>query len=248
MFATSFSNLIGRNRNTIPCDTIVGERRTMPMADESCKACGRCTGNCPTGAISLVDGKWTLDLGKCIFCMDCSMVCPEKAISEAEAPDYALSRDELVVDRDTAIGDLERPLDPAVRRMFGGSLAIRELDTGSCNACEIELNCTSNQFYDSHRFGIKVVASPRHADALVVTGPMAENMREAAVRTNDAVPSPKLIVASGTCAISGGLFVGGDVAPSGISDVLKPDMYIIGCPPSPDRVIRSLVKAVGLRH
>ena len=180
--------------------------------------------------------------------MDCAMVCPTAAITEVPAPDYALSRDDLVVSRDTDIASIEGMLDERTRRMFSGSLAIRELDTGSCNACEIELNCMSNQFYDAHRFGIKVVASPRHADALVVTGPMAENMREAAIRTDEATPSPKLIVANGTCAISGGVFVGGDVAPSGISDVLEPDIYIIGCPPSPDRVIRSLAKALGMRH
>lgn len=246
MFSTSMSNLLGRGRNTESRDDITSSRETMPMASVECIGCGSCIANCPTKAISIDDGRWSVDLGKCLFCMDCKMVCPRDAIDEVPAPDYALSREELVVRNDTDIHSLERMLDDRTRRMFGRSLAIRELDTGSCNACEIELNCMSNQFYDCHRFGIKVVASPRHADALVVTGPMAENMREAAVRTDDATPSPKLILATGTCAISGGVFIGGDVAPSGISDVLAPDMYIIGCPPTPDRVIRSLCKALGL--
>lgn len=248
MFATSLSNLVGRGRNTVPADDILGDRGTMPMSSERCTECGSCAENCPTAAITISDGGWSVDLGRCIFCMDCAMVCPTAAITEVPAPDYALSRDDLVVSRDTDIASIEGMLDERTRRMFSGSLAIRELDTGSCNACEIELNCMSNQFYDAHRFGIKVVASPRHADALVVTGPMAENMREAAIRTDEATPSPKMIVANGTCAISGGVFVGGDVAPSGISDVLEPDIYIIGCPPSPDRVIRSLAKALGMRH
>lgn len=247
MFKASLSNLIGKGRNTVPADGIMSVREKMPMVSGDCRACGSCRDNCPTGAISL-DGGWKVDLGRCIFCMDCSMVCPSACISEADAPDYALDRTDLVVGPDTDVAAIEKPLDTDVRRMFGGSIAVRELDTGSCNACEVDLNCTSNQFYDCHRFGIKVVASPRHADALIVTGPMAENMREAAERTYDAVPSPKLVIASGTCAISGGLFVGGDVAPSGISDVLKPSIYIIGCPPSPDRVERALIKAVGLRH
>ena len=104
----------------------------------------------------------------------------------------------------------------------------------------------SNQFYDMHRFGIKVVASPRHADGLIVTGPMCTNMHEAAERTYGAVPEPKLVIASGTCAISGGMFVEGDVVGEGIGSVLKPSIYIPGCPPSPDRVIRTLVKALGL--
>lgn len=246
MYSVSISNLLGKGRRTEDRGSIMGSRGTMPMASDGCVGCGSCAGNCPTGAIAVREGGWTLDLGRCIFCMDCAMVCPEGAVEEVPAPDYALTREELVVDRDTDVAAVERPLDDRTRRMFGRSLAVRELDTGSCNVCELELNCMSNQFYDCHRFGIKVVASPRHADALLVTGPMAENMREAAVRTDDAVPSPKLIVATGTCAISGGVFVGGDVAPSGISDVLEPDLYIIGCPPPPDRVVRALAKALGL--
>ena len=242
------SNLLGKRRSTVPPEEMMSSRETMPMASDACTGCGTCTDNCPTRAITISDGGWTLDLGRCLFCMDCAMVCLEEAISEVPAPDYALRREDLVVDRETRIEEMEALLDDRTRRMFGSSLSIRELDTGSCNACEIELNCMSNQFFDCHRFGIKVVASPRHADALVVTGPMAENMREAAIRTDEATPSPKMIVASGTCAISGGVFVGGDVSPSGISDVLKPDMYIVGCPPTPERVIRSLSKALGLRH
>ena len=248
MFSTILSNLAGRNSNTVPADSILGDRGVMPMASEACTGCGKCAGNCPTSAIAVDEGGWSVDLGKCIFCMDCAMVCPSKAISEVGSPDYALDRDDLVVRRDTDVVAIEKQLDRETRRLFSGSLAIRELDTGSCNACEIELNCMSNQFYDAHRFGMKFVASPRHADALMVTGPMAENMREAAVRTDEATPSPKLVIANGTCAISGGVFVGGDVAPAGISDVLKPDIYIIGCPPSPDRVVRALVKALGMRH
>ena len=247
MFKVSLANMIGKGRRTVPADEIMSSRGTMPMASDACVQCGTCAGNCPSNAIMIDDG-WKVDLGKCIFCMDCAMVCPQDAISEEDAPDYALSREDLVFGPEDDPGSVEKPLDAATRKMFKGSIAVRELDTGSCNACEVDLNCTSNQFYDCHRFGIKVVASPRHADALIVTGPMASNMREAAVRTYDAVPSPKLVIASGTCAISGGLFVGGDVAPSGISDVLEPSMFIIGCPPSPDRVERALIKALSLRH
>ena len=241
-----FSNLTSWDRCTEPKGIIMEEREGMPMASSGCKGCGRCAGNCPTKAIIIEDG-WKVDLGKCIFCMDCAMVCPEGCISEADAPDYALTREELIVSRDTVVGEMEKPLDPSTRRMFGKSVALRELDTGSCNGCEVDLNCMSNQFYDMHRFGIKIVASPRHADGLIVTGPMCSNMREAAERTYGAVPAPKLVIASGTCAISGGVFVQGDVAGEGIEGVLEPTMYIPGCPPTPDRVIRSLVKALGLR-
>ncbi len=220
---------------------------TMPMASSGCEGCGRCAERCPTKAI-VIDDCWRVDLGRCISCMDCSMVCPGGCIGTVTAPDYALTREELIVGRDTDVRSLERPLDDRTRRIFGGSLAIRELDTGSCNACEVDLNCMANQFYDTGRFGIKFVASPRHADALLVTGPMCTNMVEAAVRTYDAVPEPKVVIASGTCAISGGVFVGGDVATDGIGNVLEPDLYIPGCPPTPDRVIRALVKSMGFRH
>ena len=241
-----FSNLTNWDRCTEPKPVIMEEREGMPMASSDCKGCGRCAGNCPTKAIIIEDG-WKVDLGKCIFCMDCAMVCPEGCISEADAPDYALTRDELIVSRDTVAEELEKPLDPSTRRMFGRAVALRELDTGSCNGCEVDLNCMSNQFYDMHRFGIKIVASPRHADGLIVTGPMCSNMKEAAERTYGAVPAPKLVIASGTCAISGGVFVRGDVVGEGIRGILEPTLYIPGCPPTPDRVIRSLVKALGLR-
>ena len=245
MFNRSLSNTVSKDRNTEPKAVILNERETMPMASGSCNMCGACAENCPTKAIRITD-RWTVDLGKCIFCMDCSMVCPGNMISEVAAPDYALTREELIVDRDTVIENMERKLDEGTRRMFGRSVALRELDTGSCNACEVDLNCMSNQFYDMHRFGIKVVASPRHADGLIVTGPMANNMKEAAERTYGATPAPKLVIASGACAISGGMFVKGDVFGEGISSVLEPSIFIPGCPPTPDRVIRTLVTALGL--
>lgn len=245
MFNRSISNAVASDRNTEPISIILNSREVMPMASNSCTLCGKCAENCPTKAIIITD-KWNVDLGKCIFCMDCSMVCPEDNIKEVPAPDYTLSRDDLIVDRNTDIESLEGVLDEKTRKMFGRSVSLRELDTGSCNACEVDLNCMSNQFYDMHRFGIKVVASPRHADGLVVTGPMSNNMKEAAERTYGAVPEPKLVIASGACAISGGMFVKGDVFGEGISDVLKPSVFIPGCPPTPDRVIRALVKSLGL--
>ena len=112
----------------------------------------------------------------------------------------------------------------------------------------MELNACSNVNFDMGRFGIDFVAFPRHADGLVIIGPISENMAYALEDCYKSTPDPKIVILCGTCAISGGVFVGGDVAPSGISDVLEPHIYIIGCPPSPDRVIRSLAKALGMRH
>lgn len=247
MISESFSNLFSHNRNTESIETIMGRRNTMPMAGEECIFCRKCEGNCPTKAIIIEGENWSIDIGKCIFCFDCFMVCPNDSIKEVDAPDYSLTRDDLIIDRNTDIQSIEKRIDDSRIKMFRRSVAIRELDTGSCNACEVELNAMSNQFYDLHRFRIKVVASPRHADALVVTGPMTNNMYEAAILTYEAVPSPKIVIASGTCAISGGMFVKGDLFGDGIESVFKPDIYIPGCPPMPDRVIRSIVKALGIR-
>ena len=247
MFKRSLKNLVTGDRNTESVDVMMDSRDMMPMASSDCIGCGRCADNCPTKAI-VIDDVWKVDLGKCIFCMDCEMVCENGCISEIPAPDYSLSRDDLIFYNGKDIGSVEKEFDKSIRKMFGSSVAIRELDSGSCNACEIELNNMSNQFYDAGRFGIKVVASPRHADILLVTGPMCNNMLEASLKTYDATPEPKMVVASGACAISGGMFVKGDVTGEGVDDTLKVSMYIPGCPPAPDRVIRSLIKALRMRH
>ena len=248
MLKRTLKNLITGDRNTEPIDMMMDDREMMPMASSDCVRCGRCVDNCPTKAISIDDNMWRIDLGRCLFCMDCEMVCENRCISEVPAPDYALTREELIFNRDTDPSSVERCFDRSICKRFGRSVAIRELDSGSCNACEIELNNMSNQFYDAGRFGIKVVASPRHADALLVTGPMCVNMSEACKRTFDATPEPKLVIASGSCAISGGMFVKGDVIGEGVKDSMDVAMYVPGCPPEPDRVIRSLIKALRMRH
>ncbi|MBQ2763263.1 MAG: oxidoreductase [Candidatus Methanomethylophilaceae archaeon] len=162
------------------------------------------------------------------------------------APDYSLTRDGLIFDENDNPSVESEILPKDVLKKFGKSVSIREIDSGSCNACECEINCCSNRYYDMSRFGLKIVASPRHADVLLVTGPMTKNMELAAVRTYDAAPFPKLVIAMGTCAISGGLFAEGDVSEGATDSVLKADMYITGCPPSPARIIRSLTSAFGI--
>jgi Ni,Fe-hydrogenase III small subunit len=131
---------------------------------------------------------------------------------------------------------------------FGGSLAIRMVDAGSCNACELEIHALNNPFYDLERFGLKFVASPRHADVLLVTGPVTRNMREALQRTYDATPSPKWVVAVGACALDGGAFAGGYACVGAVSDVIPVDLKIRGCPPTPPMLIKGLLTLVGNRQ
>src|ERR1022692_4553225 len=129
----------------------------------------------------------------------------------------------------------------AIARSLGRSLAIREVDAGSCNGCELEIHALGNAFYDIERFGIRFVASPRHADLLMVTGPVTLNMREALERTYAATPAPKWVVAVGGCAIDGGLFAGGYACAGGVGAVLPVDLRIPGCPPSPTALLQGLL-------
>lgn len=132
-------------------------------------------------------------------------------------------------------------LSGAVRQRLGRSLAIREVDAGSCNGCELEIAALSNPFYDLERFGLHVVASPRHADVLLVTGPVTRNMAEALRRTYDATPAPKWVVAAGDCAIDGGCFAGSYAVHGGVAEVLPVALTIPGCPPRPIDLLRGLV-------
>jgi Ni,Fe-hydrogenase III small subunit len=127
-------------------------------------------------------------------------------------------------------------------RKLGRSLSIREVDTGSCNACELEINALSNPYYDIERFGLRFVASPRHADVLLATGPVTKNMREALERTYEAMPSPKWVVSAGDCALNGGCFAGSYAIVGGVSKVLAVDLHIAGCPPSPVELLRGLLQ------
>ncbi len=142
---------------------------------------------------------------------------------------------------DAALAALAARLDQAARRRLGRSLAIREVDAGSCNGCELEINALNNAFYDLERFGLRFVASPRHADVLFVTGPVTKNMRQALERTYRATPAPKWVVAVGDCAIDGGLFSGSYAVSGGVSAVIPVDLHIRGCPPRPWDLLNGLL-------
>ena len=139
------------------------------------------------------------------------------------------------------IAALAGKLDAAARARLGRSLSIREVDAGSCNGCELEINALSNAFYDLERFGLRFVASPRHADVLLVTGPVTKNMREALLRTYEATPSPKWVVAAGACACDGGIFAGSYACVGAVEKVIPVDLRIPGCPPTPTALLTGLL-------
>jgi Ni,Fe-hydrogenase III small subunit len=142
---------------------------------------------------------------------------------------------------DAALAELAASLERAARARLGRSLSIREVDAGSCNGCELEIHALSNAFYDLERLGLRFVASPRHADVLLVTGPVTKNMREALLRTYNATPEPKWVVAVGGCAVDGGVFAGSYAVVGGVKDVVPVDLHIRGCPPSPTALLRGLI-------
>ena len=140
-----------------------------------------------------------------------------------------------------AIDELARALDDVAHKRLGRSLSVRAVDAGSCNGCELEMHALNNAFYDIERFGIRFVASPRHADVLLVTEPVTKNMREALRRTYDATPNPKWVVAIGDCARNGGCFAGSYAVMGGVSEVLPVDLHVPGCPPRPIEILEGLL-------
>ncbi len=159
---------------------------------------------------------------------------PRPADRAAPAPDEA------------ALAELAQSLNRAARAKLGRSLSIRQVDAGSCNGCELEIHALNNAFYDLERLGLHFVASPRHADVLLVTGPVTKNMREALLRTYNATPDPKWVVAVGACAVDGGIFAGSYAVAGGVKDAIPVDLHIRGCPPTPTDLLKGLIAL--LRH
>ena len=153
--------------------------------------------------------------------------------------------EKLAIPTDPEIARMAAELDIKARRRLGRSLSLRLVDAGSCNACELELNALSNPYYDLERFGLRFVASPRHADVLLVTGPVTKNMREPLLRTYDAMPAPKWVVAVGDCAACGGLYADSYACERGANAVLPVNLRIVGCPPSPTRLLEGLLALIG---
>ncbi len=207
--------------------------------------CHYCVDNCPMQAITRVAGKVVIDLGRCLFCAKC--VCPHDAISFSA--DYRLAvreRRQLQLSADDSL-ELAQPLADELRRLFGRSLKLRQVSAGGCNACEADFNVLGVPTFDLGRFGIQVVASPRHADGLLVTGPVTANMRAALLDTYAALPEPRLVIVSGACAISGGPFAASAVAGNGVDELLPVDLYVPGCPPHPYTLLDGLLRLLGRR-
>lgn len=220
--------------------------RGRPTIDSSqCpNGCKACADACPTGAISIAD-KARIDLGKCLFCTDCVQACPEGALSYSG--DHRLStrtREALVVAEDEQL-QLAEALDRKLRRLFGRSLKLRQVSAGGCNACEADVNVLGTVGWDLSRFGIQMVASPRHADGLLITGCVTENMQLALQKTYDAVPPPKIVIAVGACAISGGPYLESPRQLRGASSTVPVDLYIPGCPPHPLTILDGLLRILG---
>jgi Ni,Fe-hydrogenase III small subunit/Pyruvate/2-oxoacid:ferredoxin oxidoreductase delta subunit len=248
----------------------------FPVIDFSrCTACDECARACPTGAIQAdtpSPGRKTVSLSyaACIQCRACVTECPEQAVSVSTDVDIAAyTRQQMArtasfdVDQTTGRGtfvqvDVQPGLSLSesaarlrerIRGRLGRSLHVRMVDAGSCNGCELEIAATTNPLYDLEHFGIHLVASPRHADVLLVTGPVTRNMEIALRRTYDAAPEPRVVVAVGACGCSGGIF-GEDTyaAVGGVDRVLPVDVYIPGCPPRPQAILNGLLVAMGVRE
>jgi Ni,Fe-hydrogenase III small subunit/Pyruvate/2-oxoacid:ferredoxin oxidoreductase delta subunit len=233
--------------------TLPDRFRGLPMVDASrCPdGCQRCAEACPTDAItvslSAVQGTasgFRLDLGRCLFCTECVQACPEGAIQYSQEHRLAARRrEDLVFDGRTL--KLADALDEKRRRLFGRSLKLRQVSAGGSGACEADLNVLGTIVFDLSRFGIQFVASPRHADGLVVTGPVSENMRQALLETYAAIPDPKVVIAVGAEAISGGIFHGNPEVHDGCTALLPVDLFIPGWPPHPLTILDGLLRLLG---
>jgi len=205
--------------------------------------CRQCVAVCPTGAIGLGQSEHglQLDTGRCLFCRRCENACDAGAIAFTRDYQMAASqRDELIV-RDAA-RRASVALEDAAGRLFGRSLQLRQVSAGGCNACEADTNVLGTVAWDLSRFGIQFVASPRHADGLLITGPVSENMRAALQKTYEAVPWPKLVIAVGACAISGGPYVDHPEVHNGVAALLPVDLFVPGCPPHPVTILHALLE------
>jgi Ni,Fe-hydrogenase III small subunit/Pyruvate/2-oxoacid:ferredoxin oxidoreductase delta subunit len=228
-------------RKTVPN----GFRGRPVIGAEPCTSnCSACHDACPTQAIRL--DPLSLDLGRCVFCNACAEVCPEKKIAFTPEPKMGASERTHLVVHEGVNARIQAEASGAFSKIFGRSLKLRQVSAGGCNACELELNALANVNFDLQRYGIEWVASPRHADALVLTGPLTRSMKDAVRLAWDAVPDPRFIVAVGACTISGGLYDGAPGVDRGFLESVGPSLYVPGCPPHPLTVVNAILELLGV--
>jgi len=202
---------------------------------------------CPTGAISAAGGRYAIDLARCVFCGRCASA-PDGPIQMSRNHELAVRHREdlaIVAGEPPPAAELEDRVRGEIRRTLGRSLQLRHLDAGSCNACDWELSALLSPYYDCRRLGIDFVASPRHADGVIVTGPVTRNLEVAVVRTYQAIPDPRVVIAVGACACSGGIAGTSYASAGGVGEVLPVDVFIPGCPPRPEAILHGILLALG---
>ncbi len=232
-----------------PAEAPVMPDRFQGLPEVKPDACGAdcqagCVQACPVGAVSRGGGRLAVDLGRCLFCGECERACPHGCIRFTR--DHALaarSREAFV--RDGGPKPLAAALDGRLRKLYGRSLKLRQVSAGGCNACEADCNVLGTLVFDLGRFGIQFVASPRHADGLLITGPVTKNMELALRKTYDAVPEPRIVIAVGACAIAGGPYIDHDEVRNGAASVVPVDLYVPGCPPNPWTILDGLLRLLG---
>jgi Ni,Fe-hydrogenase III small subunit/NAD-dependent dihydropyrimidine dehydrogenase PreA subunit len=206
--------------------------------------CKICSDVCPVDAVYHAK-VLAVDMGKCLFCPECERACPTGALRFERDERLAASEREDLVVREGEERRLAHAMGKELLSLYGRSFKLREVSAGGCNACEADTNVLSTVGFDLGRFGIQFVASPRHADGIYVTGPVTENMRTALLKTWDAIPAPKIVIAAGACAIDGGPYHGLHQVHNGVDKFLPVDLYIPGCPPHPLTILDGLLRLLG---
>jgi len=231
----------------VPAPKLADRFAGRPVIGHDCMdGCANCKDACPTGAIDFPSGDASpvIDTGKCIFCRVCERVCASDTIHfSADYRLAAAAREHLSVSNSASGPIIVRQAIAA--KLFSRSLKLRQVSAGGCNACEADSNVLGTPAWDMSRFGIQFVASPRHADGLLITGPVTQNMKLALQKTYEAVPPPKIVIAVGACAISGGIYTDHPEQCNGADKVVPVDLFIPGCPPHPLTILDGLLRFLG---
>ncbi len=218
----------------------------LPQIDSvNCGSCTLCIEECPVSAIEKLDGTISIDIGKCIFCNKCADICPENSIVFTKEFSLSTTDRKKLLTNNVETFIKEREFKAEKLGLFKKSFNLRVVSAGGCGACEADINVLNTLTFDLSRFGIHYVASPRHADGMIITGPVTKNMELAVKKVYQAIPSPKVVIAVGACAISGGLYADSCENYNGISDLIPVDLFIPGCPPNPYTILDGLLRLIG---